>query len=191
MTTLQPFARPKDVQVLLPGLDDAQAELVVDLVSATIREHVRWAVDWQAGLTYSRVVARTTRAGWPHRGTAAGPLLSVTLPAMHVTAVQSVNVDGLVLLAGQYELEPAGVVYVDVPVWRRIDVVYDAGFVRAPQDQAPPVFRSVCLDLATRLADNPTGSGSYVMGVVQENLSVASDLLASDQRLDRYRIESL
>jgi hypothetical protein len=176
---MTPFATPADLRTLMPGLEDGPARLALELVSGAIRDSIGWNVDETVGAVYERVVP-------PRRGGAA--VETVVLPAQHITAVGPVVVDGRTLAMSQYDVTESGIVYLYVPARRRVHITYTAGWRRAPVDAAPAVFRTVALDLAARLADNPTSTNSYRMGLVSEDLTPARDAADTDGRLDAYRV---
>lgn len=175
---LVPFAKAADLQVLVPALPDSQAELLLDLVSGTIRNALGWDVDKATGLVYTQ---RVRRGSW---------LEAIVLPALNVTAITSVVVDGTTLLPAQYDATPAGVVYLnDVVARKSATVTYTAGFQRAPADLAPPVLRTVALDYASRVASNPGGVQAYSMGGTSETFGAdPAEVAATDNRLDPYRV---
>lgn len=179
MSTLTPFAKPADLRLLLPALSDDAAVLALDVVSGAIRGSLGWDVDRVVGATYAQVVPRGR-----------APLKAVILPALNVEAVASVVVDDVTLPASGYDATPAGVVYLhDSSVHRKVTVTYTAGYVRAPEDEAPPVLRTVALDYAAQLALNPDGVASYTMGQVSETLAADARRLADDDtRLDPHRV---
>lgn len=178
---LAPFAKAADLKVLAPALDDDTADLVLDLVSAGIRASVGWDVDKVTGVTYERVIP------FKRRGTAA--MWSVVLPAVNVTAVSQVVVDGVTLTDAQWDSTTAGIVYLQSPCREKVTVTYTAGYQRAPADAVPAVFRTCALEYASRLAGNPGGVKSYTMGGVSETFADDARTMADqDSRLDTYRV---
>lgn len=179
---LYPFASPDDL-VTLTGCDRDLARLAVELASDDIRESIRWDVDQVIGATYtaagdhlvSALGARTS-VRWP----------TVVLPMLNVTEVASVVVDGVTLEASQFDVERCGIVHLWVPRPARLTVVtYTAGFVRSPEDEAPGVFRKVCLELAAQMASNPERLRSYNIGGASESFDTLD--LDEDHRLDNWR----
>lgn len=203
MVTLLPFAKVSDLQLLAPGTTDDQAELLLDLVSASIRETVHWHVDQVTGLTFTKSVRPLTDFGWnPESGLLVGsrPLTFLTLPCLNLTVVTTLVVDGVTLVAAGVPIsstvittdQAAGVIYFnDRPVNDTATVTYTAGYVRAPQDQVPAIFRTVALDYAARWSNNPSSVSSYTMGSTSESFATP-DLVAAldaDHRLDAYRVD--
>lgn len=175
---LVPFAKPTDLLVLAPALPNDQATLLLDLVSATIRTSLGWDVDEATGIVYTQRV----RPG--------SYLEAIVLPALNVTAIDSVVVDGTALTPQQYDATPAGVVYLNGILARKSAVVtYTAGWKREPVDLAPPVLRTVALDYAARAASNPGGVQSYTMGGTSETFGAdPAEIADNDSRLDPYRV---
>jgi hypothetical protein len=182
MATLVPFAKRGDVQALAPTLSDAAADLALELVSAGIRDSLHWDVDQVVGATYTQIV---------QRGTA--PLVAVVLPALNVTAIASVEIDGVVQDVSTYDCTPGGVLYLhSVTVSEKVVVTYTAGYVRAPEDKAPGILRLVAIEYAIRLGTNPDGTVSYAMGGTSETLGAGAKALADeDSRLDVHRAVTL
>lgn len=177
---LVPFAKPSDLKILAPAVTDEYAELVLDLVSGTIRNALGWNVDKEVDAVYTKVIP----AGQTY-------LDCVVLPALNLTSIKSngVVVDGITLASTEYDATSAGVVYLKVLAWQTVSITYTAGYQRAPLDTAPPVLRSVALDYASRMLGNPSGVRSYAMGGTAETFGEdISTLAADDERLDPFRV---
>lgn len=177
--SLVPFAKPGDLQVLAPAVSDAQATLVLDLVSGTIRESLGWDVD-EHTTTYTQDVPPGSRR------------TAAVLPVLNLTEVTSVEVDGTAQAAGAYYFTASGIVYLTSAVaTRSVAVTCTAGYSRVPTDKAPSVLRSVALDYAMRMVANPTGVASYAIGGTSETFaSDLTELAASDHRLDNLRVKA-
>ena len=196
--TLLPFATVDDLQILAPAASDDAARLAVDVISGVIRGRsgVGWQVDRMLGATYTRLTTGA-RPSWHYRQAAGlstqGPY-SVTLPAMNLTAIASVVVDDRTLGESEWDATASGIVYLSSPPSRSVSVTYDAGYPRAPVDEAPGEFRQVCLDMAAQWVDNPTGAlMSYTLGQAGERFdtAAATAAVAGDARLDPYRVNLL
>lgn len=164
------FATSTDLQVLDPDVSTAQAELVLDLVSADIRAGVGWDVDQDTG--------SVTEVGcW---------IWTVVIPARNVTDV-TVTADGVTLVQGTDYLLKGSVVTLMAPALKVV-VDYTAGY---PEGEVPDVFRSVCLDYAQRRLANPAGERSWSLGDEAHTFAgtgLPADLDAgTDARLDDYR----
>lgn len=188
---LIPFAKARDVQTLLP-VEDAVAELAVRTVSNGIRGSIGWDVDYQTGLTYERLYRGHAGRGDPvlsavrFQNVTQRP--SVILPAMNITAITSIVVDGNTLTVDQYDATKSGIVYLGVAPARMVTVTYAAGFVRQPEDKAPPVLGEVCLEHAISFASNPENVKSYTLGEnTGENFHERKSL-DEDNRLDPWRV---
>lgn len=173
---LVPFAKAEDLRTLVPSMSAETAALALDLVSGSIRSSIGWDVDRR-----SRTSTKIIRPG--------GYATSFVLPALNVTAITSVTVDGTVLTTSQYAATESGIVYLQgVVAHKSIVVVYTAGWKRIP-DEAPSVFRSLSLEYAARCAENLTGVKSYTIGLVSENFGDVSRAMADDDsRLDDFRV---
>jgi hypothetical protein len=110
------------------------------------------------------------------------------LPALNVTDVTSVVVDGTTLTADQWDATTSGIVYLRTWPSRIATITYSAGYVRQPEDKAPGVFREVCLDYATARVSNPEGLKAYTLGGTSETF-MEHPPLVEDPRLDSYRVE--
>ena len=175
------FAKVADLQKLAPSLSDDDALLALELASSSIRASVQWDVDRAADKVYTRVVP------FSRRGSTG--ISSVILPALNVTAVAEVKVDDVVVSASGYEWTSSGIVFLESPATRKVEVKYTAGWARTPVDAAPPVFRAVALEAAARLAGNPEGVRQYTMGQTSEQFAGdLKDMLDEDPRLDPYRV---
>lgn len=175
---LLPFAKPADLQILAPSIDDASAELLLDLVSGVIRSAIGWDVDEVADRVYTQTIRPCNY------------LEAVVLPALNLTGITSIVVDGVTLTAGQWDATPAGVVYLKgVLASESVVVTYTAGYPRSPRDDAPPALRAIALDYAMRWASNPSGVKQYSMGGTSETFESDIRTLAdSDERLDPFRV---
>lgn len=178
---LVPFAQASDLTTLEPSVDDASAQVAVDLVSAAIRASIGWDVDRAVDVTYTRVVPRRDRAF-------SANIWSIVLPTTHLTAVSAVTVDGVATT--DYDWITSGIVYLGSPASRSVGVTYTGGWVRSPADQAPAVFRTVAVEYALRMANNPSGVRSYQLGNAQEtfDFNTLKAELDEDCRLDAYRV---
>lgn len=175
---LQAFAKSDDLLLLAPDIDQATADMVLSIVSGAIRDAIRWDVDYKVG----RVTTQKVRPGSVKH--------SITLPALNVTVITTVKVDGTTIASTEYDATEAGVVYLKSPAYKSVEVTYTAGYARTPVDNAPPVFRLAALEYATRLAGNPSGARSYAMGGTSETFADAALSMATDdERLDPYRVD--
>jgi hypothetical protein len=175
---LQLFAKPADLMALVPEVDEASATLTLTIVSGAIRSSIGWDVDKVTNAVYAKTLRPGSRA------------TSVVLPALNVTAVSALEVDGVAQSASAYRVTPAGVIYLDgVSATKTIEVTYTAGWQATPTDQRPSVFRQVALEYASSLAGNPSGMKSYAMGGTSETFGDRAQTMASaDERLDAYRV---
>lgn len=175
------FAKVADLQRLAPALSTEDAQLALEMASSSIRASVQWDVDRAADKVYTRVIP------FARRGTTG--ISSVILPAINVTAVSEVKVDDVVVPSTGYEWTTSGIVFLESPATRKVEVTYTAGWARTPVDAAPPVFRTIALEVAARVAGNPEGVREYTMGQTSESFaSELKDALDEDPRLDPYRV---
>lgn len=177
MAALVPFVKPGAITTLAPATSEASAELVAVQVSNIIRGSLGWDVDQVADATYTQVVSPSNM------------LEAVVLPALNLTAVASVVVDGSALASSAYNATSSGVVYLDgCYAYKSVTVTYTAGWVREP-DTLPGTLSAVALDYALRMIGNPTGVKAYSMGNASETFAVdLAEIAATDNRLDPWRV---
>ncbi|KWT61832.1 hypothetical protein ADL21_11135 [Streptomyces albus subsp. albus] len=177
------FATPAELAAFLDdaGLDAARAGVVLDAVSDEIREAVGWSVTAETDMT---VVL--DGSGTP----------DLLLPTLYLTTVASVVENGVLVAASGYRTYQHGSllrIVGDCPVaWtgRRqgVTVTYSHGY--AP-GAVPGVFKTVALEAAGRLADNPGFAlKSRSVGQVAVSYTDARAALGpvNDPRLDAYRL---
>lgn len=143
------FASPDDLEILSPGIDSALAQLLLDLVSDEIRAELGWSVSAET----DQVLVTN--------GAKESPYLFV--PTLRLTEVTDVTEDGIALVADtDYVWDTNGTVtrvrsgypvpWCDKPL--SVEITYDHGYAA---DLIPGVFRSVALQTAAGMADNPSG----------------------------------
>ncbi len=196
---LVPFVKPSEIQTLVP-CDDDLAALAARVVSGGIRRSVGWDVDYRAGQTHTRLYRR--RFAGPLGGL--DPALSaydergrsrtdpcIVLPAMNLTDVASVVVDGRTLTADEWDATVSGIVYLHgLTPQRSATVTFTAGWKRQPEDEAPGTFLEVALEHGVDLASNPERLRSYNLIGAGESFSERTPLV-DDSRLDPYRVNLL
>lgn len=176
---LVPFAKASNLQTLAPAVSDDQAGLLLDLVSGTIRDALGWDVDKAVDATYTQDVPP------------GNCLEAVVLPALNLTAVSSVVVDGASQVASAYRFTKGGILYLTgILAFTTVAVTYTAGYARTPEDTAPPVLRAVALDYAMRMVANPTMVRKYAIGGTSEEFSDdLYEIARADCRLDGLRVK--
>ena len=125
---------------------------------------------------------------------------TIMLPSLHVTAVESVSIDGLELDPSSYELHQAGYIkrvrhsYVQWPLWPlesdrpfreypspqqvHADVTYTHGY-----SDLPATVKAVGLELATRAMELPSGVASQIEAGPQViSLGALGIVLTDEQR---------
>lgn len=171
------FLEPTDLLTLHPDLSAAAADLICEVVTASIRAGVQWDVTEVIDAVY----VATPPYGHQVR--------RILLPARHVTeaTVRRYDEDTDLTEEDDYRLFPEqGVVELRHPWGHSVTVTYTAGW---PPEHIPDVFRSVALEYAGPLAANPDMVTSYQMGSTGETLAKAIEARASeDPRLHRYNL---
>lgn len=178
-----PFATVDDLQTFLGdgGLDGARAALILESVSGEIRNQVGWSVTEETGV---EVVLD---------GSGIDELL---LPTLHLTAVTSVTENGATLGTADFLVYGRGslrrVVGGCAVAWtsrpKAVAVVFDHGY---PVGSVPAVFKSVTLEAAGRMTDNPGAAlksktvGRVAITYADVKTAVSA---AADGRLDFYRL---
>lgn len=152
------FATAEDLRRFLrrTTIDAAEAELVLELASETIRAEVAQQID---------PVAADTYLSPPEPGRV------LLLPELPVTDVASVTEYGQTLLAGtDYTWSSAGTVTRCGQAWpveaRAVVVTYDHGYADIPGQ-----VRAVCLQLAARAYVNPQQRTSISIGDYSESFA--------------------
>ena len=158
---------------------DEQIAATLDAVSAAVRNYCRWHV------------APSAECVWT--GDADGKL--VQLPAMNVTSVHSVTVNGDTLETGEYAWRKSGLIRLAQPVYddwgQRVSVDYDAGV-------DSDTIASVVAQLATNALVAPAGvmreqAGDVAITYNQTAVGVSGGirLLSSDKALlDPFKLPS-
>jgi hypothetical protein len=169
-----PFATILEVAAYLgEEVNDAQAQLAVDLVSDLVRDYCGWRVD--------RAVDTFTVSGTWGR--------ALLLPTLHLNDVTTVTVAGVEVDEADYSWDAAGVLY-RAEGWastvRGITVTADHGYT-----PVPGAVRVVTLQAAARALTNPAGMRSLAAnGIVEAYGYVDGLTLTPAERavLDRYRV---
>jgi hypothetical protein len=151
----------------VPIADD-RAALAVAGASGAVRAHCRWSISQEVGVTL-RAAGTGVRV--------------VGLPTMHLSTVDAVRVDGVVLDPGEYRWATRGQLY-HVNGWARwskVEVDCTHGYA-----EIPDVVRIVACGLATRYVSNPESLRIASVGTVQRTYTPLSEL---DLRLlDEFRL---
>jgi hypothetical protein len=151
------FATEVDLATLLQqDLDTASATLALELATGAIQDEAGW-----------RIVAETVSN---YLCTYAGNM--VVLPTAHLTALTMTDA-GTALVQGNTMLwSTNGLVLrkayggmIDVPFYGPVVATFTHGY---PADSIPQKLRGLCLNIASRLYDNPTGLRSEGVGQSQE-----------------------
>ena len=169
---------------LQKDLDTATATLALSVASGQIRRHVGWSITEET-LT-DLLVDGTGRR-------------SIILPTLHLTAVASVEEDGVALTYDvDYTWTREGRL-IRNGRWlhkaRTVKTTYTHGYTTGAAELDD--VKGVCLDLAGDIYDNPTGLRSYTVGGASETYAGGSvDLgagLTDTQRNDLapYRLLAL
>lgn len=156
----------------LPSVDQARAQLKLDVATGLVEDEIG----------QSLVLGSTTDN---LDGTGSNSLVLSRWP---VTAVTSVTVDGVALVAGEdYKWERAGILTRIGGVWgcdEKITVVYTAGY-----DPIPPSVKGLVLELAAGSWSATGGKkseriGDYQVAWAREGMSLST---ADKKALGRYR----
>lgn len=179
------FATSGDLAAFLDddGLNLATAELILTAVSDEIRDALGWSVTQETGVA-------ATLDGPGHE--------DLLLPTLHLTAVTSVVEDGRTLaLPADYLWYARGKLTrmsggEPIP-WtskrQGVVAIFTHGY---PDGSVPGVFRTVTLEKAGQLVDNPGGLlKSKTVGrvaVTYADVRAAAAGVGDDPRLDYYRL---
>lgn len=178
------FATVADLRTFMDdqSLAEARAQLILDAVSDEIRDALGWSVTEETGVTVTLDGSGDT---------------DLLLPTLHLTAVTSVVEDGTVLVADDdfliYRHGKLTRVTGGQPIdWtdKRQGVVsmFTHGY---PAGAVPGVFRTVTLETAGRMWDNPGGRlKSKAVGRVSLSYADVKAMVPpiEDPRLDFYRL---
>lgn len=195
-----PFATPEDFATYLRrDVDTASAVMFLAAASETIRDYCRWDITAASGL-----VAVLDSDG----------ARVISLPCLHVTAVDTVQLDGITLTADvDYTWSEMGAVarkhhaqtYPNYPLdythdwfcygwprgYRRVTVTYNGGY-----DTIPPELTLAACSIASRAMIQPVGATQIqeTVGGVATNYQFRTNmqnakLTGAEQIVcDRYRI---
>ena len=138
----------------LEDYSSGDAQTLIDQATAEVRRYCGWHIT-------PTVTEDVTVDGSGHR--------FVSLPSLHVTAVNSVTEDGTLLDAGSYEWSEIGQLWRSWP-WsghfRGITANITHGFATTPED-----VRAVVLAVAARAQVSPDGVVRRQTGAVSESYS--------------------
>lgn len=168
---MQSLISVEQFRLLCPGLSstDAQIQVVLDSVSAAIRDYCGWHVAPSLECTYI--------------GDGEGHLLM--LPAMGVTEVDSLTIDGDA--ATDYEWTAAGMVRLKKSTfpdkWRSVECVYTAGFTSAAIGQVVAQIASNAIVAAPGVANERVGDVSIAYNQTGTGITGGVSLLPRDYEL--------
>ena len=158
-------------RALCPGLSstDTEVQAALDVVSSAIRDYCGWHVAPNLQCTYI--------------GEGEGRLL--VLPAMGVTAVSSLVVEGVA--ATDYEWTAAGMLRLAKDVfpdkWRSVECVYSAGFEAGAIGQVVAQIASNALAAAPGVANERAGDVSITYNQTGSGITGGVSLLPRDYAL--------
>ena len=168
---LQSLISVEEFRLLCPGLSstDAQIQAVLDSASASIRDYCGWHVAPSLECAYT--------------GEGEGRLLM--LPAMGVTAVDSLTVDGDAV--ADFEWTAAGMVRLTTSTfpdkWRSVECVYTAGFTSAAIGQVVAQIASNALVAAPGVVNERAGNVSITYNQTGTGITGGVSLLPRDYSL--------
>ena len=168
---LGPIISVEQFKLLCPGLSstDAQISAVLDAVSAAIRDYCGWHVAPSLDCTFI--------------GSGDGDLL--VLPAMGVTVVDSLNIDGEATT--DYEWTAAGMVRLKSSTfpdgWRSVECAYTAGFAAGAIGQVVAQIASNALVAAPGVANERAGNVSITYNQTGTGITGGVSLLPRDYDL--------
>lgn len=160
-----------DFKKLCPGLSstDTEIQAALDVVSAAIRDYCGWHVAPNLQCTFT--------------GEGEGRLL--VLPAMGVTAVSSLEVEGAAV--DSYEWTAAGMLRLVSSTfpdkWRSIECVYNAGFDAGAIGQVVAQIASNALAAAPGVASERAGNVSITFNQTGTGITGGVSLLPRDYAL--------
>ena len=168
---LGPLVSLEDFKLLCPGLSstDEQISAVLDAVSAAVRDWCGWHVAPSVECTFV--------------GNGEGRLL--VLPAMGVTAVESLAVEGSGI--GGFEWAAIGMVRLSDGTfpdkWRSVECVYTAGFESGSVGQAVAQIAANALVAAPGVANERAGNVSIQYNQTGAGITGGVSLLPRDHAL--------
>ena len=160
-----------EFKALCPGLSstDTEIQAALDVVSAAIRDYCGWHVAPSLQCTFT--------------GEGEGRLL--VLPAMGVTAVSSLEVEGV--SATEYEWTAAGMLRLVSSAfpdkWRSVECVYNAGFEAGAIGQVVAQIASNALAAAPGVANERAGNVSITYNQTGAGITGGVSLLPRDYAL--------
>lgn len=174
---LESLISVEEFRLLCPGLSstDGQIQAVLDSASAAIRDYCGWHVAPSLECTYT--------------GNGEGYLLM--LPAMGVTEVDSLTIDGDAV--ADYEWTAAGMVRLKSSTfpdtWRSVECVYTAGFTSAAIGQVVAQIASNALVAAPGVVNERAGNVSVTYNQTATGVAGGVSMLPRDYSLlNPYRL---
>lgn len=173
VASLSSIMTVEQFKALCPGLSstDEQIQAVLDSVSSAIRDYCGWHVGPSLQCTFT--------------GNGEGRLLM--LPAMGMTAVESLEIGGTDVASTEYEWTAAGMVRLKgcafPDAWRSVVCVYTAGFSAESIGQVVAQIASNALAAAPGVSSERAGNVSITYNQTGSGITGGVSLLPRDYAL--------